>query len=128
MRSTHCLLTLRNVTLPEPRLATHMIVSAFVRRAAEQGDFATVLVKGDPTAGELLLKTRIKGQFHGLFEQFPVADCMRNWTALSAQAIENEQKADDFLERRQQRDPDLWILELDVAFPERLGGLLTSST
>jgi hypothetical protein len=110
--------------LPEPRLATHMRVSALVRQMAEQGDFATVLHKGDPVAGALLLLTREKGRNPRVFEQFPAAGGTRKWEAVASQHIENEEKLSEYLDRRLLRDPDLWILELDVASDERLTGLL----
>jgi hypothetical protein len=124
MRFTRCSQALRSEMLPEPRLATHMIVSALVRQMAEQGDFATVLHKGDAVAGALLLITREKGQNPRGFERFPVPDGSRTWQAIAAQNIDNEEKLSEYLARRLSRDPDLWILELDVASDERLNGLL----
>lgn len=110
---------------PEPRLATHMVVSALIRQASAQGDFATLLQKGDATAGALLLLARCKGQILALFEQFPALDGSRKWAETSAHVIDNEQKLAEYLDRRSASDPDLWVLELDVAFPERLSGLLS---
>jgi hypothetical protein len=108
----------------EPRLATHMVVSALIRQFSETGDFATVLHKGDPIAGILLLVTRTKGRNPALFEQFSGTDDTRIWQAVFEQDIDNEQKIADYLERRIEQDRDMWVLELDVAFDERLDGLL----
>lgn len=110
--------------MPEPRLATHMLVSSLIRQMAEEGDFATVLHKGDQTAGQLLLVTRHKGQNLRVFEQYPTPDGGRKWEAIPSQNIDNEQNLSEYLDRRIARDPDIWILELDVAFQERLNGLL----
>ena len=110
---------------PEPRLATHMIVSALIRQFSATGDFATVLNKGDPIAGALLLVSRIKGRNPALFEQFPGANDTRNWQPVFDQDIDNKQKISDYLERRIAQDRDIWVLELDVAFAERLDGLLS---
>ena len=109
---------------PEPRLATHMVVSALIRRLSADGDFATVLRKGDPTAGTLLLVTRCRGRNPALFEQFPVINDIPKWQSIITQDIDNEQKISEYLDRRTARDPDIWVLELDVAFDERLTGLL----
>ena len=109
---------------PEPRLATHMVVSALIRQFSATGDFATVIHKGDPTAGVLLLVTRCKGRNSALFEQLPGANETRNWQPVFDQDTGNEQKISDYLERRIAQDRDMWVLELDVAFAERLGGLL----
>lgn len=111
----------------EPRLATHMLVSALIRQASEQGDFATVLYKGDEIAGALLLVAREKGQNPRLFERFPSLDGEQKWEAVTTQNTDNEEKLTEYLDRRVFRDPDIWILELDVAFAERLTGLLTPS-
>jgi hypothetical protein len=110
--------------MTEPRIATHMLVTSLIRQMAEQGDFATVLHKGDPVAGALLLITREKGQNPRVFEQFPTLDGSRKWEAIATQNIENEEQLSEYLARRLSRDPDLWILELDVASDERLNGLL----
>lgn len=110
--------------MPEPRLATHMQVSALVRQLAGDGDFATVIRKGDPVAGALLLLTREKGRNPALFERFPHADGSLKWQKIATQAIDNEQLIDEYLAKRVLIDPDLWIVELDVAFAERLTGLL----
>lgn len=111
---------------PEPRLATHMLVSSLIRRAEANGDFATVLRRGDATGGALLLIGRVRGHNLSLHEQFPTIYGKRHWQEIQTQAIDSEEKCSEYLERRHQRDPDLWVLELDVAFPERLTGLLAS--
>ena len=108
----------------EPRLATHMVVTALIRQCSATGDFATVLHKGDPVAGALLLVSRIKGRNPALFEQFSAANDTRNWRSVFDQDTDNEQKISDYLERRIAQDRDIWVLELDVAFAERLNGLL----
>lgn len=108
----------------EPRLATHMVVTALIRQFSAMGDFAAVLHKGDPVAGSLLLVTRCKGQNPALFEQLPATNNTRNWHPIFDQDTDIEQKISDYLERRIAQDRDMWVLELDVAFDERLAGLL----
>ena len=109
---------------PEPRLATHMVVGALVRQLSAQGDFATVVHKGDPIAGSLLLLTRCRGQNPALFEQFPGLNAAPIWQQIPIQDIDIEQQITEYLDLRRARDPDIWVLELDVAFAERLSGLL----
>ena len=110
--------------MAEPRLATHMRVSALIRQCAAQGDFATVIRKGDAIAGSLLLLTRIKGQNPVLYERFPAPDGAMEWQTVGMQTSDLEKELDEYLGRRSTRDPDIWVLELDVAFAERLDGLL----
>lgn len=111
-------------SMNEPRLATHMRVSALIRQCAEQGDFATVIRKGDPVAGALLVVAREKGQNPVLYEAMPTPNGAPKWDPVGLQHTDNEQLLQDYLDRRVSRDPDIWILELDVAFAERLDGLL----
>lgn len=108
----------------EPRLASSLQVSAFIRRANEGGDFATILKKGDPVSGAILLIGLIRGQNPQIFERFPSLEGGLSWQSLSTQVAENEQKLREAWQKRAERDPDLWVIELDVASTERLIGLL----
>lgn len=92
------------------------------------GDFATVLRKGDRTSGTILLIGQVRGQNPVLFERFPALDGLPVWQPASAQIDDNEVEVTAYLQKRASRDPDLWVIELDVASPERLAGLLAAST
>ncbi len=108
----------------EPRLATHMQVSAFIRLANAAGDFATVVRKGDATSGAILLIGLIRGQNSVFYERFQTLDGLSAWQmSASAEKMTPEMMA-EFIEKRGQRDPDLWIIELDAADHERLDRLL----
>ena len=113
--------------MTEPRLASHILVSAFVRLANAQGDFATVIKKGDPVSGSLLLIGQIRGEKPMLFERMNGLDGVSSWQPIYANIQETVEKMPDYLTRRKARDPDLWIVELDVADGERLNGLLAAS-
>lgn len=112
--------------MTEPRLAASVQVTAFIRLAEAEGDQATILRKGDPTSGAILLVTLIKGQDAALFERFPSLDGGSNWQKLDGQASENEQKITENWQKRASRDPDLWVIELNVASQQRLTSLFTS--
>jgi len=47
--------------LIEPRLASGVQISALKRLAEAEGDFATVLKKGDATSGAILLIGQVRG-------------------------------------------------------------------
>lgn len=98
-----------------PRLATGIYVNALIRRVNQAGGSAMVLAKGDVTAGALLLVTREKGRFSGVLERTLGVDGRYAWTSNSSQTIENEQEISEFCARRRRSDPDLWIVELDIA-------------
>jgi hypothetical protein len=109
-------------TLPD-RLPTHLEVGGLIRLAQTEGGFASVLHKGDREAGTILLIITERGVNPRLFERMPSAEGTREWSQRTIQDIESKQLFDEYLARREQQDPDLWIVELDIANGERLIGI-----
>jgi hypothetical protein len=105
------------------RLPAKLEVSALVRAVNSAGGFAAVVNKGEPEAGTLLVICTENGTKRRLFERMPSIDEDREWTMSLAEDSENKHFFDDYLERRQSQDPDLWIVELDIANGERFIGL-----
>jgi hypothetical protein len=101
------------------RLTTAVFTSAIVRGASARGGFAAILKKGDPDAGATLVIIREKGRIAGLYEPQLAADGGYAWTRVGPQDLENMGEIDDFLARRQKRDADIWVIELDIADGER---------
>jgi hypothetical protein len=100
-----------------------------LKRLAEAGgDFATVIRKGDVTSGAILLIGQIRGENPVLFDRFPSLDGDSIWEPITAQADDNEAEVGAYWQKRAARDPDLWVIELDVASTERLTLLLGTST
>lgn len=114
--------------MTEPRLASSVQVSAFIRLAGIGGDFATVLRKGDSVAGAILLIGLVRGRNPVLFERFPSLDGGSPWQQLGSDEPENETEITERWQKRAERDPDLWVIELDVASLERLAGLLAAAS
>jgi hypothetical protein len=114
--------------LIEPRLTSDFQISALKRLVEAGGDFATVLRKGDPTSGAILLIGQIRGRNPVLFDRFPSLDGSAIWQPVTAQIEENEGEVFSYWQKRVSRDPDLWVIELDVASTERLDGLLALGT
>ena len=108
----------------EPRLASSVQVSAFVRLANAGGDSAMVIRKGDPVAGAILLIGLVRGVNPQIFERFPSLDGGSSWELVNKQPIENDEEVRNIWQKRALRDPDLWVIELDVASQERLVGLI----
>lgn len=100
------------------RLASSVLVSALLRRAHEEGGSGAVLAKGDPTAGSVTVILAEKGKRACVLERLLLADGRYAWEE-SRQAVEDEEQFRAFLERRRKYDPDLWIVELDIASAER---------
>lgn len=107
----------------DSRLPAHLEVSGLIRRVQAEGGFATVLHKGDREAGTILVVVMQNSQNSVAYERMPQIDGTRTWTARISEDTENKEKFSDFLERRMNQDPDLWIVELDIANGERLIGL-----
>jgi len=111
----------------EPRLASSVQVSAFIRLAQAEGDFAAVLRKGDAVAGAILLIGLIRGQDPVIYERFPSLDGGSPWKQVDGKSTDTDINVTQNWQKRAQRDPDLWVIELDVASPERLNRLLEAA-
>lgn len=103
----------------EARLATSVLVTSLMRRAESEGGFAAVLSKGDATAGAVLVILNEKGRKQRILERVLQPGGTYSWQDLITQAIEDEEQFARLLERRRSFDPDLWLIELDVASAER---------
>lgn len=99
-----------------PRLTSAMLVSALVRRVNAEGGAATVLAKGDATAGSILLILMERGVVRSVRERVMGGDGTYVWAAVGP---DDESERDDYLSRRRARDSDLWLVELDIANAER---------
>lgn len=101
------------------RLPTHLLVNALVRRVSQAGGFAMIIARGEEMGGVILIQTLEKGRFSGFFERMidleGVARLVRCGPPDSAEAPE----IDDYADRRCRNDPDLWVVELDIADAER---------
>ena len=99
-----------------PRLTSGVLVSALIRRVSAQGGNAAVLAKGDATAGAILLICMEKGEVQSVRERVLDAAGAYVWTAVGPP---DPDELSAYLERRRTRDPDLWLVELDIANAER---------
>lgn len=98
-------------------------MSGLIRRVAAAGGFAAVVQKGEREGGTLLVILAEKGANARLFERMPSATGHREWRLVRSQDIDNPSDFHDYLARRGRQDPDLWIVELDIANGERFIGL-----
>jgi len=95
-----------------PRLAAGTLVSALIRRVEQAGGSAMVLAKGDATAGALLIQLAERGVPGVLLERRLDVDGRYRW---SPTGPDDAGQRGDYLARRRKSDPDLWVVELDVA-------------
>lgn len=105
--------------MTEPRLATSILIGALRQRAEAQGGFATVLAKGDPTSGAVLVVLAEQGGEERIMERILQLDGRYSWLQVGNSGAANDPNPEKFLERRRKYDPDLWIIELNIASAER---------
>jgi hypothetical protein len=95
-------------------LRTEIWVAALIRRAQVGGAFATVAARGDPDAGAVVVKVNLLDGRARAFAPAIDSQGRRAWIdPLGADSPDIEAKVEDYLRRRRQRDPDLWIVEID---------------
>lgn len=81
-----------------------------------------MLHKGERDAGTIIALLTEKGMNGRLFERIPNASGDRIWTCTRIQKSENPSEFNQYLRDRHSSDPDLWIVELDIADGERFIG------
>jgi len=101
------------------RLPAHLEAGAILRLAESQGGYATVLAKGERDAGTILLVTLCRGAAGVLYERMPQLDGSRSFVAAKRENADNPQEFSEYLARRRQQDQDMWLIEVDIADPER---------
>lgn len=111
----------------EPRLATHVWIESVKRRVSAMGGFAMVLAKGDAVSGAILVVCLEKGRNSLLCERMPSLDGGSEWQPIWPQGSEkyrDNAEISAYWARRKARDPDLWVIELDVAHIAQLDDIL----
>jgi len=94
------------------RLSTDLLVSAVIRSAAQTSIPITVLRRGDPSSGTLILKINLlNGTARILIEAR--YDDARVWTPATPTDPMNEKEADAYLARQHDVDPDAWLIEIE---------------
>ncbi|WP_235927625.1 DUF1491 family protein [Sandarakinorhabdus rubra] len=91
-----------------PRLVSRVRVGALLRRVAAAGGFATVLAHGDDEAGAIAVVTREAGQ------EVVLAAVLGADGRYGFAAMASGDEVPAWTARARQRDPDLWIIELDI--------------
>ena len=90
-----------------------------IRAIEVAGGFGAILHKGEREGGTIAVVLAENGVNQSLFELMPDPEKGRVWTCSKRQDPENPSDFSEYLERRIARDPDLWIVELDIADGER---------
>ena len=113
--------------MAEARLPSGLEAAAIIRRAEVDGNFATVVRKGDPDRGAILLIVSRRGAHFGCLERVLSIDGEYRWQRAGPDDSAGSAELADFLARRARFDDDLWVIELDIADPERFIAETTAS-
>lgn len=101
------------------RLAAGMRVGALLRRVHAEGGSAMVLARGDEQAGAILVIALNRGEDPQLFEAGIGPGGLPALIASGPKDDATETDVTDYWKRRRSRDPDLWVIELDIPAAER---------
>jgi hypothetical protein len=101
------------------RLPAHVEASALIRRVEVEGGFATILKRGDPDRGSLILLVASRGRHQACLERQLVPDGSYRWQRVGPMANAGAQTLADWSQKRRKFDEDSWLIELDIAEPER---------
>ncbi len=101
------------------QLAAKLEVSGLVRRIETEGGFATIIHKGDPEGGALLLIVSSRGRHFTCLERILGVSGRYEWRPAGPTESPGSSDLRAFLAKRTRFDPDLWVIELDIADPER---------
>lgn len=97
----------------ESRIPTHIWVDAELRRLSGEGIGVYVSAKGDLAGGMVLQKiSDMAGQCRLLVQQRDLLGRLVWINALQDDVIE-EREADAYIQRAIDRDPDLWVVEIE---------------
>jgi len=94
------------------RPPTELFVKAQIRLAAQEGVPVTVIHRGDPTSGTVILKINLlNGTARVLIEA--QSERGRIWTPATTTDPMPDAAAEAYLARQPDMDPDVWIVEIE---------------
>ncbi len=91
-------------------LKTSIWAPALIRRAEGHGAFATVIHRGDPDAGAVLILVRTLDGLAVLYRSMRNMDGLRIWHPKGPEA---ENELDVAIRKALVSDPDLWVIEIE---------------
>lgn len=83
-----------------------------------------VIRKGNETSGEFFIYALIRGANPRFYGKMPTPSGTSQWEERKIEGIENKENFDLHLQKIIRRDPDLWLIELNVSDEQRLVRLL----
>ncbi len=97
----------------DTRIPTHLWIEAEIRRLSGEGHGVYVAARGDKTGGIVLQKiSDMTGQCRLLIQQRDLKGEL-GWVDAMGEAVVSEKDADVYIAKATQRDPDLWVVEIE---------------
>ncbi len=108
------------------RLPAQLEASGLIRQAEAEGGFGTILKRGDPDRGALVLIVTRRGDHHAFLERALGPDGSYRWQQVGPAAGADAEALADWSQKRVRFDEDLWLIELDIPDPQRFIAETTS--
>lgn len=108
------------------RLPAHIEATGLLRRAEAEGGFGTILKRGDDDRGSLVLLVARRGEHAACLERMLGPDGCYEWQQVGPAAGADAQTLAEWSQKRIRFDEDIWLIELDVADPDRFVDETTS--
>ena len=102
----------------EARLKSSIQVKALIRRCDLATIGVAVTARGDPDAGAILVKLCGRDSGAAVLAQARRPDGTLGWLRATGEALVAESDADAYIARQRQRDPDLWVVEIETVAPD----------
>lgn len=103
----------------DERLPAHLEAAALIRQAEAEGGFGTIIKRGDADRGALILFLASRGAHHACLERTLVSDGIYGWRRSGPGPGADSQTLAEWSQKRLRFDEDSWLIELDIADPER---------
>jgi len=97
------------------RLTSQMLVSALLRRTQAEGGMATILHKGESISGTIVVQLLERGANRGFFERLTNLSGTLELVPCGPQETDQQYEIMAYISRRVDVDPDIWLVELDIA-------------
>ena len=97
----------------EGRLPTELWVKAHVKRCSVAGVPMIVARRGDPHSGIVILKLNQLEAGCRVMSQMRDLEGKLGWLEALDGALVPEAQADAYIARQAERDPDLWVIEIE---------------
>ncbi|MFA4994565.1 MAG: DUF1491 family protein [Bdellovibrionales bacterium] len=98
--------------MSEARPPTSLYVSAIARGAEREGVPITVVHRGDPNSGTIILKINLLNGTARVLIEARFND-ERVWTPATGEDPMSDAKAESYMARQTNTDPDVWLVEIE---------------